>query len=79
MSESIASTFGLTIAARRRDLGVTQEDLAAITGLSARAIGQIELGQTNPRLSSLHAVLTALGLELTITAREPHATPAGAE
>lgn len=64
-----ASNLGRTIAARRKDLGVTQEDLAALTGLSARSIGQLELGQTNPRLSSLLAVLNALGLGLTITAR----------
>lgn len=61
--------LGRTIAARRKDLGVTQEDLAALTGLSTRSIGQLELGQTNPRLSSLLAVLTALGLDLTITTR----------
>lgn len=61
--------LGRTIAARRKNLGVTQEDLAALTGLSARFIGQLELGQTNPRLSSLLAVLTALGLDLSITTR----------
>ena len=61
--------LGRTIAARRKDLGVTQEDLAALTGLSTRSIGQLELGQTNPRLSSLLVVLTALGLDLTITTR----------
>lgn len=69
---SLAVEFGRAIARRRKDLGVTQEDLAALTGISVRAIGQIELGQTNPRLSSLLTVLNTLGLDLNIAPR--HAT-----
>ena len=63
---------GRIVAARRKELGITQEELADLTGLSTRAIGQLELGQTSPRLSSLHSVLDALGLQLTITTRQPN-------
>ena len=71
MSATRDHEIGRIVAERRKELGITQEELADLTGLSTRAIGQLELAQTSPRLSSLHTVLDALGLELTITTRRP--------
>lgn len=65
--------LGRTIASRRKELGITQEDLAILAGLSDRTVGLIEAGESNPRLSSLLAVLHVLGLNLRIAADGPNA------
>lgn len=55
---------------RRVTLRITQEDLAIITGLSTRTIGDIEQGKGNPSLSSIEKVASALGVELTIVVKQ---------
>jgi transcriptional regulator with XRE-family HTH domain len=51
----------LALSALREARGVTVEELAAATGLSAQRIRQIERGRPVPRPSRLAAVLDALG------------------
>jgi transcriptional regulator with XRE-family HTH domain len=46
---------------RRRHL--TQEQVAASVGMSARAYQMFEGGQTNPQPANLQAIVTFLGLE----------------
>jgi y4mF family transcriptional regulator len=53
-----------TIRERRRRLRLTQEDLAALSGVATRTVGAIEQGKTTVRLDVLTAVLGALGLQL---------------
>jgi HTH-type transcriptional regulator / antitoxin HipB len=52
------------VRARRRDLGLGQEELADLSGTSARWIRDVEHGRATVRLDKLAAVLDALGLEL---------------
>ena len=54
-----------TIRKRRTLLGVTQEELADITGVSVRRIVDIEQGKANPSFATLR-----LGLEITATVRK---------
>lgn len=64
-----ADDLGRGIAARRKELGVTQEELAALAGVSTRFLSALEGGKPTARLSTVLAVLDALGLEVTITPR----------
>ncbi|MHA3354298.1 LexA family protein [Yersinia enterocolitica] len=57
------STFGERLLARREELGMTQEDLAAKAGITRMAISKIELGMTQkPRADNLFALAKALQL-----------------
>lgn len=65
-----AIDIGNTIALRRRALGVTQEELALLAGVSVRFLSSLEGGKATVRLDTLLAVLDALGLELSTSVRE---------
>lgn len=67
-----ARELGHTIALRRKQLGVTQDDLAGLAGVSVRFLSSLERGKPTVRLDTLVAVLDALGLELRTPVR---ATP----
>lgn len=55
--------FGALLLAHRRNRGLSQEELAAATGMSVRAISDLERGRTRqPRRRTLTALATALGL-----------------
>lgn len=64
-----ADELGRSIAARRKSLGLTQEELAALAGVSTRFLSSLEGGKPTARLSTVLAVLDALGLEVTIAPR----------
>ncbi|ENA1773843.1 helix-turn-helix domain-containing protein [Yersinia ruckeri] len=54
-------TFGERLLARREELGLTQEDLAAKAGITRMAISKIELGMTQkPRADNLFSLAKAL-------------------
>lgn len=48
----------------REDMGFTQKDLATLTGLTDKAISEIESGKTNPRRSSLKIIAEALKCDI---------------
>jgi len=50
--------------ARRHELGMTQKQLAAASGVRQGEISRIEGGSANPTVRTLSALATALGLEL---------------
>ncbi len=52
------------VRARRRELGLTQQDLAELSGTSVRFVRDLEHGKPTVRLDKLGDVLAALGLEL---------------
>lgn len=58
------------LVARRKELGLRQEDLALLAGVSERFVRQLEAGKPTVRLDTLTAVLDALGLELALVRRE---------
>ncbi len=51
---------------RRESLQVTQDMLADISGVSLRALKQLESGKGNPTLETLSKLAEALGLELSL-------------
>jgi y4mF family transcriptional regulator len=54
---------------RRRELGLTQEELANLTGLHRTAIGMLEKGQRSVRFESMLRILHTLGMDLDVRTR----------
>jgi len=54
------------ITERRSLLGITQQDLADISGVGLRTIKEIETNKGNPAVNTLSKILDALGMELDI-------------
>ncbi|HHX30282.1 MAG TPA: helix-turn-helix transcriptional regulator [Clostridiaceae bacterium] len=53
----------------RKKREITQEKLAALTGISQQAISRLEREKHIPKLDTLMRLLDGLGLELTIVAK----------
>ncbi len=54
---------------RRRELGLTQEELANLTGLHRTVIGIFEKGERPVRFESILTILHTLGMDLEVHAR----------
>jgi tetratricopeptide (TPR) repeat protein/transcriptional regulator with XRE-family HTH domain len=75
MIDDVAA-FGSRLSAWRQSAGLSQEELAARSGLSTRALSNLERGRTRrPHLDSVHRLADALGLRG--KAREEFAAAAG--
>jgi transcriptional regulator with XRE-family HTH domain len=53
-----------TIKARREAMQVTQETLAALSGVGLRTLKQLESGKGNPTLQTLQKLSDVLGMEV---------------
>jgi len=58
-----------TIKTRRKNLDVTQDMLADLSGVGLRTLKQFESGKGNPTLETLNKLGFALGMELTFTVK----------
>lgn len=58
--------MGQSIRDARKRLGVTQEELAELTGISTRTLGQVERGTGTPSFSTVLAAAAAVGLSLEV-------------
>lgn len=56
--------LGATVQERRKDLRLTQQQLADLSGTSERFVRALERGKPTVQLNHVVAVLDALGLEL---------------
>jgi len=56
--------LGATIARRREQLKLRQEDLAEMASVATRTIYMIERGSGNPSFDTLQQIMQVLGLEL---------------
>jgi len=59
------SSFALTLAKARAELGLTQKELATKVGVSQAYIAKLEGGEANPTLERIGSLLAILGLSLT--------------
>lgn len=64
-----------TIKERRTILNVTQQTLAALSGVGLRTIRQLESGKGNPCLQTLQQVADVLGMEVCLQLKAPQAKP----
>lgn len=63
------SNLAVGVRARRKDLGLTQVEVAELADVSARFVMELELGKPTVRLDKLTAVLDAVGLTLRVEVR----------
>lgn len=66
------SNHGKEIASRRKQLNISQADLADMSGVSLRTLSAIENGDANPSIDVLSKVLEPLGLVITLQERVIH-------
>ena len=64
MRESTLSEFSEILRNRRKELNLTQEELAEKVGKKRAYIARIEKGETDMQLSSFISISQALGIKL---------------
>jgi len=67
--DQTAAAIGTRVREARRELGLRQDELAVVAGVSTRAVHQIEAGKASSRLDILQKVLDALGMRLSVEKR----------
>ena len=60
-----------SISARRKTLGISQNDLAEMSGVSLATIKNIERGKGNPSFETVEKILAVLGMEILLKVRSP--------
>jgi transcriptional regulator with XRE-family HTH domain len=63
------ATIADQVSARRRELGLSQLDLAALTGTTQSAIARLESGKRPPRIDTLLRIASALDADLGVELR----------
>ena len=58
--------FGSLVRQRRKELGMTQRDLARLTSLSMRLIGEVERGKEHVAADKLLTILDVLNMTMVI-------------
>lgn len=58
------------IKGRRKVLGISQQDLAEMSGISLPTVKDIERGLANPSLSTISKLLDVLGMEIVYRVRQ---------
>jgi transcriptional regulator with XRE-family HTH domain len=68
------SSFAITFSKARKNLGLTQQELAFKIGVSQSYIAKLEGGEANPTLEKIGSLLAVLGLSLTtdVTSLSPY-------
>lgn len=74
-SISSPKDLALTCRAARKGLGLTQEKLAAQSGVTRLFIVKLEQGESSPDLTRVASVLAILGLDIQIASRRNNAIP----
>lgn len=69
--DSVAKILGQRIAAMRNERGMSQDDLVVATGLTQKAISEIENGHRQPRRKTLDLIAKALGVSALDLYKEP--------
>lgn len=67
---SLRVAIGEQIRLRRKELMITQPNLADIAGISVNTLYKIERGQANPTIEVLGKILDVLGLEITVGVKQ---------
>ena len=62
--ERVLIKFGRSLADLRRQAGLTQEELAANSGLHRTYVGSVERGERNPTIVSLVLLARGLGVSM---------------
>lgn len=57
---------------RRQVLGISQLDLAEMSGIGIATVKSIECGKANPSLKTIESLAEVLGLEITLNVRSTY-------
>ncbi len=63
------AAIAVQVATRRRELGLSQLDLARLTGTTQSAVARLEAGKRPPRIDTLLRIADALDAELAVELR----------
>jgi transcriptional regulator with XRE-family HTH domain len=74
MSEELSSRLGRNIRQLRQGRGLTQQQMAKLSGLPRATWANLESGDANPTLAVLHAVALAFQVSLEEIVAEPRAS-----
>ena len=69
---NILTNIGATIRARRKRLGMTQQDVAEIAGLQRQTISRVEAGNNVVAVATVARVAIVVGLDLLVKPRYEH-------
>ena len=58
--------LGRSVRQRRTELGIDQEELARLSGVSLHLVSDLETGKGNPTVGSLARILNVLGLQIVL-------------
>jgi transcriptional regulator with XRE-family HTH domain len=61
--------IGKIIQQRRKELGITQQELADLTDVGINTLVAIERGQGNPSIGTLEKIVSAIGYDLMLVRR----------
>jgi len=64
-TEAIKLAFGKVLRVKRKALGISQEELAARSGIAMRYVSLLECNQRQPTISTLY--LLSEGLQISLT------------
>ena len=80
-ASALAKTFGSLIRRRRRALGMSQDQVALVTGVGRRFLIDLEAGKPSCQLGRSLLVAAALGLRLdeSLAARQPPSVATASE
>ncbi len=67
--------IGLAIRHKRREIGMRQSELAALSGVGTRFLSELENGKTTAEIGKALRVLQRLGLDLWLEPRGSSRTP----
>ncbi len=70
--ENITENIGVLIRIRRKRLGMTQLDVAEISGVQRQTIGRVESGSDAVTVAILARIAAAVGLDLVVKPRYDH-------
>lgn len=66
-NNAAAIAIGKNIKTLRKGMGLTQQELADMVGLSKTYLGQIERGLVNPSVDKLHLIASAMGYYMDVS------------
>ena len=69
---NMIKNIGVAIRSRRKRLGMTQQDVAEITGLQRQTISRVEAGNEAVAVATVARVATVVGLDLLARPRYEH-------
>ena len=69
---NMTENIGVLIRIRRKRLGMTQLDVAEISGVQRQTIGRVESGSDAVTVATLARIAAAVGLDLVVKPRYDH-------